>query len=359
MTTIEAPGTHDGIIFSILIFSKRLSQSFAVGQNSLQRADAHEIVEMHNTDDLPALDDQEGRDLVADALERLGHQRVRADRARPSGHHALDRGFEREVRLQVAPQVAVGDDADQPLAVFERRDAAKALRGHFDDGVGHSGIDVDSRDALAGMHDLAHMREPGPELAAGVEGAEVAGGEAAALEQRDRQRVAEHELERCRGRRRETVRTGLLDVRQNEADVGFAPEGALAVGGDRDQRDGEALGEGDHGSELDRLARPGDGEQDVAVLHHAQIAVARLGRMDEGGRLAGRGEGRGDLPADVPGLAHAGDHDAAARRGDPLDRTGKSCAEPVFARRPDRLLERLKAEALVLDGPYRRQDSAG
>ena len=41
-------------------------------------------------------------------------------------------------------------------------------------------------------------------------------------------------------------------------------------------------------------------------------AVAGLGRMQEKRGRAGARQGRGDLVADVPGLAHAGDHDPAA-----------------------------------------------
>ena len=52
---------------------------------------------------------------------------------------------------------------------------------------------------------------------------------------------------------------------------------------------------------------------------HAEIAVARLGRMDELRRRAGRGEGGGDLARDMAALAHAGDDDAARRGGEQVD----------------------------------------
>ena len=53
--------------------------------------------------------------------------------------------------------------------------------------------------------------------------------------------------------------------------------------------------------------------------------MARLTRMDEGGGLAGGRQRRGDLAADMAGLAHAGDNDAAGRCAD----QGDGVSEPV------------------------------
>ena len=52
------------------------------------------------------------------------------------------------------------------------------------------------------------MRQAGAELAAGMEGAEMVGREAARLEQRHGQRVADRQLQQRRGGRRQPVRTG-------------------------------------------------------------------------------------------------------------------------------------------------------
>ena len=56
-------------------------------------------------------------------------------------------------------------------------------------------------------------------------------------------------------------------------------------------------------------------ELEIAITHvvardHADVAVARLGRMQEERRRAGARERGGDLVADVAGLAHAGHDDA-------------------------------------------------
>ena len=243
--------------------------------------------------------------------------------------------------------------------LFENGDAAETLRRHLDDRLGHPGVRVDARHAVAGVHHFPHMSQLGPELAAWMKRTEVEGGEAAALEQRDRQRVAQHELHRRRGGRGEPVGAGLRRARHRETNVGLAAERAVGLGGHRDQRNGVALGESHDRRQFRRLARPGDGQHDVADLHHAEVAVTGLGRMDEEGGLAGRGEGRRDLARDMPGFADAGHDNAAGRGRDRLDRFRECGPKPALARGPDRLLERFQALALVGDGAERRQDGAG
>ena len=144
-----------------------------------------------------------------------------------------------------------------------------------------------------------------------------------------------------------------------ETDVGLAAERAVGLGGHGDQRNGVAFGEGHDRRQFRRLARPGDGQHDIADLHHAEVAVARLGRMDEEGRLAGRGEGRRDLARDMAGFADAGHDDPAGRSRDRLDGFRERGPKPALARRPDRFLERFQALALGGDGAERRQDGAG
>jgi hypothetical protein len=87
----------------------------------------------------------------------------------------------------------------------------------------HAGPTDGERDLVAGMHDVAHEFEHRAEPAAGMEMAEVDGGEAAALQERDRQRVAERGLHQGRGGGREIVRAGLARLRHRQHDVGGAP----------------------------------------------------------------------------------------------------------------------------------------
>ena len=95
----------------------------------------------------------------------------------------------------------------------------------------------------------------------------------------------------------------------------------LRVAGHHDERHAEPLQMRHQHDELGRLAGVGDGEHDVGARDHAEIAVARLGGMQEEGGRAGAGERRGDLAGDVAGLAHAGDdHPALAGQADAAGR---------------------------------------
>ena len=62
-----------------------------------------------------------------------------------------------------------------------------------------------------------------------------------------------------------------------------------------------------------RLAVARNRQHAIARRDHAQIAVARLGRMNEIGRPAGGGQSGGDLAPDMGRFAHAGDDHAPAR----------------------------------------------
>ncbi len=70
--------------------------------------------------------------------------------------------------------------------------------------------------------------------------------------------------------------------------------------------------------------------------------MARLGGVDEERRLAGRGEGRGDLAPDMAGFAQAGDDHPPRRGGDRLDGAAEGGSEAIVAGRPERLGHRRK-----------------
>jgi hypothetical protein len=108
-----------------------------------------------------------------------------------------------------------------------------------------------------------------------------------------------------------------------------ATERAVGIGGEGDQPDAKAAGIADEGGELRRLARPGERDHDVLRADHAEIAVARLGRMDEMRGRAGGGEGCGELAPDMAGLAHARDDDATGGAADQRDGFGEGLAQPV------------------------------
>ena len=133
-------------------------------------------------------------------------------------------------------------------------DAAEALLALDGQRLIHGRVLADERQPRTRMHHLPGGLEHGAELAAGVEAAEIMGGEAALFEQRDGKRIAERQLHggRCGGR--EPVGAGFWCARQHECDIGCAAQGRIPVGGKGDQRDAMALGIGDQVRQLAGLA---------------------------------------------------------------------------------------------------------
>src|SRR5205823_4338553 len=67
---------------------------------------------------------------------------------------------------------------------------------------------------------------------------------------------------------------------------------------------------------------------DVLLLDDAEIAVNRLGGMEEQGRCAGARQRRRDLAADDPRLAHAREHDASTTLPQELHRAIELAIQP-------------------------------
>src|SRR3984885_12670036 len=108
----------------------REREFWGTAQRPSERSNAHEIVKIHDSNHLAALDDQKRLDLVADLLERFRHQRIRRDGARAPGHDDADGGVEGEIRLQVTAQMPICDDAGEAAAILEYGDAAQTLQPH-------------------------------------------------------------------------------------------------------------------------------------------------------------------------------------------------------------------------------------
>ncbi len=75
-------------------------------------------------------------------------------------------------------------------------------------------------------------------------------------------------------------------------------------------------------------------DHDMAMMASSLAIMPRspwigFRRMHEEGRRAGRGQRGGDLGADMPAFADAGDDDAAPDRRDQFYGAGKSIGKPV------------------------------
>ena len=131
--------------------------------------------------------------------------------------------------------------------------------------------------------------------------------EAARIEHGHGERVAHDKRGGGTGGGRHVERAGFLWHLDVEHDLGV-----LAKRGARRRCHGDDLhGETPDGrqqvDELVGLARVAQGEQNVAVVEDAQVAVHGVDGVEQHGGRAGAGEGGGNLSADVAGFAYAKD----------------------------------------------------
>jgi hypothetical protein len=159
------------------------------------------------------------------------------------------------------------------------------------------------------VHQIADMHQQAPaERTAGMGAGEILRAEAARVEQRDRQRIPQRQRRGGAGRRRQSQGAGFLRHAGVEVYVRLACQGGSRVAGHGNELRTPTLDDRHDGEQLRTFAGIGQGDQHVMVGDHAEIAVAGLAGMDEEGRGAGAGHGRGDLARDVAGLAHAAYH---------------------------------------------------
>ena len=147
---------------------------------------------------------------------------------------------------------------------------------------------------------------------------EVLRPEVAGFEERDRDRVAHREGgggARCG---REAERTGFLRDAHVDVHVRVARKARRAIAGQGDERHPDSLDMGHDGEDLGRLAGIRERDDGVLARDHAEIAVARLARMNEERGCSGARQGRCHLVSHVPGLAHSGHDDAAGTCEDDL-----------------------------------------
>ena len=174
------------------------------------------------------------------------------------------------------------------------------------------------------------MREQlATERAAGMRPRKVFLPESARVEKRHRQRIAYGELRRgaCRGC--QVQRAGFLGHAAVKGHAGLPRERGLRTA--RNSNQGHAL-PAEHrknGREFFAFAAVGNCQHHVDGLHHAEVAMAGLGRMDKHSRRAGGGQRSGDLAADVATLAHAHDDDSAPTGQHQCHRLGELGTDPA------------------------------
>ena len=103
----------------------------------------------------------------------------------------------------------------------------------------------------------------------------------------------------------------------------MARHGRSRMGSDTNERDVFAFQRRNNRCNFIAFAGIGNGNHDIVVHNHAQIAVCRFGRMDEKRRRACRSHGCRHFTADVSGLTHAGNDDPALAVQQRFRRTDK------------------------------------
>ena len=127
-------------------------------------------------------------------------------------------------------------------------------------------------------------------------------------------------------------------------DVSLLCHGGAVISGDADEPYAAPLDNRYDGEDFRALAGVRDGDDDIALRDHAEVAVAGLSRMNEERWGAGACHSRGYLRGDVPGFAHAG-HDNLALAGE------EDAAGLIEGISVDVLPDALKRAYLVLKNP--------
>ena len=285
-------------------------------------------------------------------VEGRGGELLGADRARVRPRAVARRLLEvGRVLLEQPAQVAVGDHAGQSAGGVDDRGHAHHLPRHLVEGLGHRRGRAHARDAVAGPHEVPDLQEAPAEAAGRMQRGEVFGLEPPPFRDRERQRVAHREHRRRRSRGREVQRAGFPRDRDGDRPFRRPRDRGARHAGHRDRPDLAGARELEQAHDLGRLARVGQGEDDVAGHEHAEVAVARLAGMEKVGGRSGRGEGGGDLLGDQPGLADPRQAEAAGGFLDGLDRR--------LERRPEVVDLAADGVRLDLEDPARRFEVHG
>ena len=119
-----------------------------------------------------------------------------------------------------------------------------------------------------------------------------------------------------------------LSTRASRCTSASRASAEFGIAGDRDEARALAFQQRHDGEQFLAFAGVGQRDQHVVARDHADIAVARLGRMHEIGRRAGARHGGSDLARDMAGFADAAHHHAALAVEQQRDGVEKALAQP-------------------------------
>ena len=228
-----------------------------------------------------------------------------------AGHDLGQWLFQHRVALgQVTAQVSVGEDTCEFAAFINHTDAAGLGFSHDEQSVLNGGRLRSDRIACSTAHYVRHLEQQRPaDGAAGVAFGEFRFLETACVEHGHGEGVAHDERGGGAGGGGHVEGAGLLWHFDVEHDLGVFSQRGARRRGHGDDLHGESPDGRQKVDQLVGLAGVAQGEQDVAVVEDAEVAVHGVDGVEQHGGRAGAGEGGGDLAADVAGFADAEDDD--------------------------------------------------
>ena len=247
-----------------------------------------------------------------------------ADGNGAAGHHAGEAPGQQLVIGRHAPtQIAIGEHADQSSAVVDDADAAGFGAAHDEESIADAETLAGDGVAFAGAHDIADFEEQRASDGAGrVVAGEVFLGETAGLEDGHGEGIAHDQHGGGAGGWGQVEGAGFARDAHIERDVTDAGQGGLGGAGHGDDADRESFESRNEVQQFLRFPRVTQGENEVAVVDDAEVAMECIDTAEHHAGGSGTGEGGGDFAADVAGLADADDDDFAAlpqRADDEID----------------------------------------
>jgi hypothetical protein len=264
------------------------------------------IVDVQHSDGLSIVDHEQGRDpVLVEQGQGFIDQCIRTDRLRTRGHEC--RGRMVEPVFDVAAKVTIGDHPDQVPGTVRHPYDPEPLGAHLHDRVVHARQLINERQCSAAMHQPAHRFQPRAECPARVQPPKIRPRESFLAHHRHGQRVAQRQRHGRRSGGRDRLGPDLRPMGKHERCRRGFGQHRTSVAGDGDHRNSHADKMVDHRLELGGLAALRNEDRDVALRRHPEIAVNRLGQVQECRRCAGRGERGRNLAPDMARLAEPAD----------------------------------------------------
>ncbi len=212
-------------------------------------------------------------------------------------------------KLKLAPEVTIRDHAKQNAILVDNCSAAKLFASHFHDHFRHLLSRSNNRQSISGMHQIT---DPEQQLfadgAAGMELGKIRFSKVFVLQQSNRQSVSDRQSNCCAGSGNQSERLVIFGNGTVQNDISAFCQRGSQVSCQSDDRHFYELGIGDHRQQFFGGAAVGNGDHDIIVLDHSDIAMHAVGSVQKNTRRACTGKGRRYLAGNDSCLAQTCDH---------------------------------------------------